>query len=86
MILRDPCLREWGDGGPTRPVAEIAREKPRRPCEPFLNRERHDLMLVGVKMFLDDLPAAHAGTWALVVGHRPTNHGLDHRLAGVPLS
>ena len=54
--------------------------------EPFPDGESYEQAIARVKSFLDGLPAHWAGRRVVVIGHRATLYGPEHRLNDVPLA
>lgn len=85
-IIRDPRLRECNYGTWARkPDAEVKAEKPNRITLPFPGGESYQRTTNRMRAFLTDLLQQHNGERVLIIGHRATQHGLEHLINGVPL-
>ena len=86
-ISTDPRLRECDYGTLTQQSkALVDAEKPKRIHTPFPRGESYEQCADRMKRFLQDLLATHDGRKVLVIGHRATQYGLEHWVAGVPLA
>lgn len=85
-IVRDGRLREcrYGDLA-GRPRVEIEAVKGRYIQEPFPNGESLAQAAGRVGNFLEDRAAEWDGRTVLIIGHRATQYGLEHWVAGRPL-
>ncbi len=86
LVIKDPRLRECDYGDWTRrPSDEVEAERTNRLARPFPNGESYEEALERVRSFLQDLLKNHDGKNVMIVGHRATQHGLEHWINGVPL-
>jgi alpha-ribazole phosphatase/probable phosphoglycerate mutase len=84
--VQDPRLREYHYGDFTqRPMAEVKAEKVNRIVEPFPHGESCQMAAQRIKSFLQDLLEQYEGKKVLVIGHRATQHGLEHWILGKSL-
>ncbi len=85
-IYVDRRLRECDYGDLTqKPKAEVDAEKPKRISTPFPNGESYQQTAKRMKEFLDYLEANFDGKTVMVIGHRATQHGLEHWINGKSL-
>jgi len=85
-IIRDARLAECRHGDwARRPRAQIEEARQRHIREPFPNGESYEQVAARVKSFLDDLAEGWQGRGVLIIGHRATQYGLEHWVAGRPL-
>ncbi len=85
-IYRDASLRECNYGELNRaPLAQVESEKLRRITTPFPGGESYEEAVARMRPLLCELMSRHAGECVLIVGHRATQHGLEHWLCGRPL-
>lgn len=86
-IIRDARLRECDYGELTRASAAVVeRERPHRITVPFPGGESYVQAAARVRSLLADMPGRYSGQRIMLVGHRATQHALEHWLNGVPLA
>ena len=85
-IVKDARLRECDYGDLTQKPSEIVdAEKPKHIDEPFPNGESYTQTTARMKSFLEDLLKEYDGKKVMIIGHRATQHGLEHIINGMPL-
>ncbi len=85
-ILQDKRLRECDYGDLTRrPSDEVDPAKARYITEPFPNGESYEQTAERMKSFLDDLLKNYGGEKVMIIGHRATQYGLEHRINKIPI-
>ena len=87
-IIRDTRLRECDYGDLTRhPSSEVDPEKIKHIKIPFPNGESYEQTNQRMKEFLEDLTQKYDGRQknVLIIGHRATQYGLEHRIKGLSL-
>jgi len=83
QIVKDPRLRECNYGDRTRGSSkEVEEEKATHVTEPFPNGESYTQTDQRMKSFLEDLLKNYDGKKVIIVGHRATQYGLEHWIAG----
>lgn len=86
-IIRDVRLRECNYGEWNRhPDKEVKADLVRRIALPFPGGESYQQTTNRMRAFLTDLLQHHNGKRVLIIGHRATQHGLEHLINGVPLA
>ena len=84
--MRDSRLREYNYGDFTQhPMAEIKAEEVNHIVKPFPHGESCRMVALRIKSFLQDLLEQYEGKKVLIIGHRATQHGLEHWILGKPL-
>ncbi len=82
-IIKDPKLRECNYGDLTQhPSIEVDKEKPQRIKNPFPNGESYEQTAKRMKEFLEYLLQNYEDKKVMVIGHRATQYGLEHWIAG----
>jgi len=82
-IYVDWRLRECDYGNLTQhPSEEVDKEKPNRISTPFPNGESYEQTGERIKSFLEDLLKNYDGKRVMVIGHRATQFGIEHRVNG----
>jgi alpha-ribazole phosphatase/probable phosphoglycerate mutase len=85
-IVRDARLRECNYGALSRaPAEQVEAEKPRRIDTPFPEGESYREAIGRVRGFLATLVRHEPDQRVLIVGHRATQHALEHWLCRRPL-
>lgn len=85
-LHRDPRLRECDYGDLTRrPTAEVDALRPQCIDRRFPGGESYEAVAARVRDFVHEVARDFAGRRIVVVGHRATQHALEHVVNGVPL-
>lgn len=78
-IIRDERLRECNYGNLTRqPDQEVRQAKAKYLIDPFPNGESYEQTAERMRVFLKDLLENYDGKRVMIIGHRATQHGLEH--------
>lgn len=86
-LEQDPRLRECDYGELTgASTADVAAARPGHINEPFPGGESYEQVAVRMRAALDDFVGQHDGQRIVIVGHRATQHCLEHLANGVPLA